>query len=197
MKTIVVVILALLFTQAFTFTGNTQENDVYSEVCLTNEERKLYSLIMEYRKSKKLPLIPLSGKMTRVAQAHVRDLADHYNVKHQNMCNPHSWSNKGKWSPCCYTNDHRKAQCMWDKPKEIAGYEATGYEIVYYSSAGASAEEGLAGWKVSPGHNPIIINEGSIWSKVKWKAIGIGIYKEYGAVWFGDLEDEGVVRNCP
>lgn len=84
---------------------------------------------------------------------------------------------------------------MWDKPKEIAGYESPGYEIAYYSSAGASAGEGLEGWKKSPSHNPLIINEG-IWKKVSWKAIGIGIYKEYGVVWFGELEDTVAATDC-
>ena len=51
---------------------------VATEVCLTAEEKKLYDLIMEYRKSKKLPPIPLSTKLTLVAQTHARDLADHH-----------------------------------------------------------------------------------------------------------------------
>jgi uncharacterized protein YkwD len=166
-----------------------------SSTCLSSEERKLYNLMMDYRKSKGLPSIPLSEKLTLVAHTHARDLADNYDFDPENRCNPHSWSRKGKWSPCCYTNDHKRAQCMWDKPKEIAGYESPGYEIAYYSSAGASAGEGLEGWKKSPSHNPLIINEG-IWKKVSWKAIGIGIYKEYGVVWFGELEDTVAATDC-
>jgi uncharacterized protein YkwD len=165
------------------------------ETCLTAEEQKLYDLMMEYRKSKKLPPIPLSAKMTMVAQTHVRDLSENYNLQMKNVCNPHSWSSKGKWTSCCYTNDHKQAQCMWDKPKEIAGYTGAGYEIAYYSSKGATAKEGLDGWKVSPSHNPLMINEG-IWSKAKWNAIGIGLYKEYGVVWFGELKDEAVPKIC-
>jgi uncharacterized protein YkwD len=144
---------------------------------------------VEYRKSKDLPPIPLSAKLTKVAQTHARDLTDNYKFDVDNKCNPHSWSKKGKWSACCYTNDHKQAKCMWDKPREIAQYNSNGYEIAYYSSRGATAEEGLAGWKVSPGHNPLIINDG-MWSKVQWKGIGIGIYGEYGIVWFGEIADE-------
>lgn len=83
---------------------------------------------------------------------------------------------KGKWEPCCYTDDHKKATCMWDKPKEIAGYGKNGYEISYYSGAGANAAEGIAGWKTSTGHNQVTINDG-IWKKITWNAIGVGIYK--------------------
>ena len=151
---------------------------------------------MAYRKAKGLPPIKLSAKLTLVAQTHALDLAENYTFDPKGKCNPHTWSSKGKWSACCYTNDHEKAKCMWDKPKEIAGYTAPGYEIAYYSSAGASANEGLEGWKKSPSHNPLIINDG-MWSKVKWNAIGIGFYKEYGIVWFGEMEDNTELSLCP
>ena len=84
---------------------------------------------------------------------------------------------------------------MWSKPQEIADYPSAGYEIAYYSSAGATAKEGLDGWKVSPGHNPLLVNS-DIWSKVKWNAIGIALYKEYGLVWFGELNDDSQPLLC-
>jgi uncharacterized protein YkwD len=156
---------------------------------------KLYKLIMDYRKSKNLDVIPFSAKLTLVAQTHAKDLADNYDFKPNNRCNPHSWSKKGKWTSCCYTNDHKQAACMWSKPQEIAGYSSEGYEIAYYSSIGASAQEGLDGWKISEGHNPLLINSGS-WSKRKWNAIGVGIYKEYGIVWFGEAADDSFTTSC-
>lgn len=171
------------------------DKPVVTEVCLSAEETKLYDLIMEYRKSKKLESIPLSAKLTLVAQTHAKDLAEHYEFNPKNKCNPHSWSEKGSWTSCCYTNDHKQASCMWNKPQEIAGYNGNGFEIAYYSSIGASAKEGIDGWKISPGHNPLLINSGT-WSKMKWNAIGIGIYKEYGIVWFGEVEDESVTKRC-
>ena len=174
----------LLFTSFTDYTSSAEGN-----VCLSQEEKKLYDLIMDYRKSKKLKPIPYSPKLTMVAQAHVRDLMDNYDYADRDNCNPHSWSDKGTWSACCYTSDHAKASCMWDKPKEIAGYTGNGFEIAYYSSAEANAQEGLDGWKKSPGHNPLLINSGT-WSKLEWKGVGIGIYGNYGVVWFGDGEAE-------
>ncbi|SRR5690554_1464912 len=164
-------------------------------VCLSGEEHLLYTMIMDYRKSKGLKPIPLSARLSEVAQLHALDLVENYDFAPDNRCNPHSWSDKGKWSPCCYTNDHKQAQCMWDKPHEINGYASPGYEIAYYSSKGATAEEGLAGWKLSPSHNPLIINSG-MWKKVEWKAIGIGIYREYGIVWFGETADDEQPGDC-
>ncbi len=164
-------------------------------VCLSTEEKKLYDLIMEYRKSRKLKPIPYSAKLTQVAQAHVRDLAAHFDYENRGECNPHSWSDKGKWSSCCYTSDHKQAACMWDKPREIAGYPTDGFEIAYFSSDGASALEGLDGWKKSPGHNPLLINSGT-WEKLKWGGIGVGIYEQYAVVWFGETEDPSKIKVC-
>jgi uncharacterized protein YkwD len=165
------------------------------DVCLSPEEANLYNLIMAYRKSKKLGTIPYSAKLTRVAQVHVRDLEETFDYENRGDCNPHSWSDKGSWTPCCYTADHAKAECMWGKPKEISGYDGAGYEIAYFSSGGASAVEGLDGWKKSPGHNPLLINSGT-WSKLNWKAIGVGIYGKYAVVWFGEEEDKSKLKIC-
>ena len=193
MKSVLFVAVLILLQGADTRYSGAVED---SKVCLNPEERKLYDLMMDYRKAKGLPPIAISAKLTRVAQAHARDLADNYDFDPTNRCNPHSWSKKGQWSPCCYTSDHKQAKCMWDKPAEIAGYSGPGYEIAYYSSAGANAIEGLEGWKKSPSHNPLIVNEG-MWNKVTWKGVGIGIYKQYGIVWFGELADQGELELCP
>lgn len=178
----------------FLLVAGSSKNQVVPETCLSQEEKKLYDLIMEYRKEKGLGSIELSAKLTLVAQTHAKDLSENFDP-FNGKCNLHSWSRKGKWEACCYTNDHKKADCMWTKPKEIAGYESDGYEISYYKSDGANAAEGLAGWKVSTGHNQVIINDG-IWKKIQWNAIGIGIYKEYGIVWFGELKDNSLLENC-
>jgi len=181
------ILYTFILSMSFLATDNNTKQQV--DVCLSNEEAKLYKIINDYRKEKQLAPIPYSAKLSMVAQVHAKDLANNYNFDPNNRCNPHSWSRKGKWSSCCYTNDHKEAQCMWDKPKEIAGYDSPGYEIAYYSSAGANAQEGLDGWKKSPAHNPLLINSG-MWEAVHWKGIGVGIYKEYAVVWFGQLDDE-------
>ena len=191
MKSIPVLLCVFLMS----FNMPQSDDHIEAEVCLSSEEQKLYDLIMAYRKSKGLKSIPLSAKLSRVAQVHARDLAENYDFDPKNECNPHSWSSKGKWTSCCYTADHREAECMWSKPREIAGYEGNGYEIAYYSSRGASAKEGLDGWKVSPGHDPLLVNSGN-WSKMQWQGIGIGLYKEYGLVWFGDAPDENLPAKC-
>lgn len=148
---------------------------------LTDEELKLYNLIMEYRSDNDLPAIPFSKSLTFVAQTHAKDLVE--NNPDIGNCNMHSWSNKGSWTSCCYTSDHAKGECMWDKPRELTSYKGDGYEIVCKATYFLDAIASLECWQSSSGHNDVILNQG-IW-KNKWQAIGIGIYKGSASVWFG------------
>lgn len=167
---------------AKTETENTTE--INQDVCLSKEEKALYDQIMAYRKRKRLVAIPLSASLSKVAQLHAKDLQDNRPVR--GRCNLHSWSKA--YGGCCYTSNHKNAECMWDKPRELTDYTGNGYEIAHWHSAGATAESSLQGWKKSSGHNAVMINQ-SIWKKVDWQAIGIGIYKEYSVVWFGKEQD--------
>lgn len=179
--------LLLLFHPLPNFEATlSSSNKINDKICLNGEEQRLFTIINNYRKQKGLKSVPLSSSLTKVAQTHARDLMAHYT--NNKDCNPHSWSEHGAWSSCCYTNDHKQAQCMWDKPKEISGYEGAGYEIVYWHSEAATAPGALIGWKKSPSHNPIIINSG-MWKDAMWNAIGIGIHQEYAVVWFGQEKD--------
>jgi hypothetical protein len=152
---------------------------------LTSEEIELYNLIMEYRRSNKLPVIPLSKSLTIVAKTHIDDLIKNNPISRR--CNGHSWSDKGPWSPCCYTDDHANADCMWSKPRELTNYEGNGYEIFAQSSIKLSARQALELWKSSKGHNAVILNEG-VWED-EWKAIGLGLKGGFGVVWFGNHLD--------
>ncbi len=193
-----------LFFILFLFSTNTeglllaQEKIVLPDFCISETEFELYELINNYRKDKNLPTIELSKSLSFVAKTHARDLAENY--KESDRCNMHSWSKKGDWSSCCYTKDHRKAKCMWYKPRELTNYQGIGYEIVFYSTYPSDlenqAEASLEGWKKSKGHNSIIVNRGQ-WKKAQWKALGIGIYEEYVVVWFGqEIDSEGKPSMC-
>ena len=189
-------IISLLFiVLLFGFRQNETKRAIseWPNVTISQEEIKLYDDIMKYRKSKKLPSIPLSKSLTHVAQTHCKDLViNRPDLKKE--CNTHSWSDKGTWSSCCYTRDHKQAECMWNKPKELTTYENTGYEIAVGSSDPAfdnfqmTAEYALSAWKKSVHHNNVIINR-DLWEKAEWKAIGVGMYKGFACVWFGKYTD--------
>lgn len=184
----------VFFLLLFTIAVSAQQEikvKLIPEVCLTPAEKQLYRLVNEYRKQKGLPVVRLSASLCYVARTHAKDQTD--NFRDGKKCNMHSWSDKGKWSACCYTPDHKKAQCMWDKPRELTNYQGDGYEISFwttfpYDSPEAFAKDVLEGWKKSPGHNDVIINRNT-WKKVTWKSMGVGIFGEYANVWFGKEED--------
>ena len=171
-------------------------------ICVSSQELALYKALMQYRKEKKLPSIPLSPNLTKVAQMHAEDVANHFPFAEG--CNLHTWSESTAWSGCCYTADHAQAKCMWDKPRELSNYTGSGFEIssIYLWNNDVKAkdiptENAMNGWKKSKGHNDIITNQGA-WKDKSFKAIGVGTYKGYACVWFGmepDNEARPVV--CP
>ncbi|MFN5171034.1 MAG: CAP domain-containing protein [Cyclobacteriaceae bacterium] len=161
--------------------------------CPTQQEEELARLIMTYRQEKGLPPIPISEKLTRVAQLHARDLDSNFDPANQDGCNMHSWSANGSWTPCCYTRDHKQAECMWNKPREIANFDTDGFEISSYGSAGLTPQQALDLWKTSTGHNAVIVNEG-IWKSKSWQSIGIGMGARYIVVWFADKADDTACR---
>lgn len=150
----------------------------------SQEEEALMNQINAHRKQKGLPAISWSEKLAKVARLHASDLQQFPPTA---PCNMHSWSPNGKWSPCCYTPDHKEANCMWSKPKELTGYPGQGFEI----SAMNTGENvnWLEQWQKSQPHHQVIINEG-IWKGKTWKAIGLSIRKPYAVVWFGLEADE-------
>lgn len=185
------VLLFLSFTLSYSYSQNGKSEVSSSEISLDEAEAKLAQAINSYRASKGLPAIELSASLTKVAQLHARDLSE--NHKLGSKCNLHSWSKSELWSSCCYTPDHKKAACMWDKPRELTSYKGDGYEIAFYSNYPYSSiedkvKDALDGWKKSKGHHDMIINRDN-WKTAKWKAMGVGIHGEYTVVWFGELSD--------
>ncbi len=189
MRYVLFAVAILLITSSFSTSTN---------LCLKPQEQKLYDLLMKYREEKGLPPIPLSYSLTLVAKTHTYDL--YVNNPVNSRCNLHSWSDKGKnkWTACCYTSDHKKAECMWNKPRELSKYKGHGFEISAMVTQKDVAQAAINGWKNSYGHNEVMINEGS-WKNTEWQAVGIGITGNYAVIWFGTLKDPDMqtLQLCP
>lgn len=172
--------------------------------CLNSEEVKLAALVNEYRRANGLADVPLSRSLSMVAQYHVRDLHNFHPDSGTDpdgmMCNMHSWSDQGHWTPVCYTSDPKYYEGMWNKPREVTRgvYKAYGYEnSAWASPSPISARLALDLWKDSPGHNNLIL-EKEIWEGSNWPAMGVGIYENYAVLWFGDDPDPaGTIGACP
>ena len=172
--------------------------------CLSSQEVELAQLVNDYRNQNNLPSVPISKSLMEVAHDHVKDLYDNApNTGTDSRglpCNLHSWSDKGNWTPVCYTDDHQYASGMWDKPREITFgvYQGNGYENAYEVSANfmATAEDAFNAWKNDPAHNQIMIEQGP-WEGCHWPVMGVGIYQNYAVLWFGDQPDpQGTVGPC-
>ena len=167
--------------------------------CLNDAEQKMAIALNQYRKEQGLKPIPVSASLSWVARIHVEDLKDHY--VYGSSCNLHSWSPNAAWSSCCYRDDHKKAQCMWDKPRELSQYNGEGYEIAFYSTYNypdidSFVKDALKGWKSSRGHHEVMMNRGK-WTTANWQAMGIGANNEFIVIWFGEVTDlAGPPENC-
>lgn len=147
---------------------------------LESEEIKLYNLVNQYRNQNGLASIPASKALTIVANRHVLDLAENIGTL------SHSWSDAPYDS-----NSPNTYPSMWKAPQRLnTGYLGNGYENAFGGSGGyvATADDAFKAWKNSPGHNSAILSQG-VWANRPWNAVGVGIYKGYAVLWFGEERD--------
>ncbi|NVO18195.1 MAG: SPOR domain-containing protein [Bacteroidetes bacterium] len=157
-----------------------------SAYCISQEEVILYNLVNDFRRQNRLPVIPLSMSLSIVSRTHIDDLLS---TKQQDKeCGLHSWSDKGKWKPCCYNKDPMASKCMNVKPFEITGYQGLGFELVYWDEGTASANEAYGLWTQVDASRDMILNTGK-WQFRAWKAMGVGIRDGYAVIWLGDKPD--------
>jgi|GEM_PF-2044074 len=147
---------------------------------LDAEETQLYQRINQYRAQHGLPPIPLSPSLNRVANRHVRDMAE--NLRQFTHA----------WSDCPYDpNQASSYPCMWNAPQRLGtAYPSIGYESAHGGPAGyqATAVSAMQDWQASSYHNDMLINRG-MWQSRQWQAIGLAIYQNYAVLWFGEVPD--------
>lgn len=183
-------------------TGSADNLYISSIICTSYNEEELAGLINSYRLDHGLNPISISVSLTAVAQLHVKDLFQNTPYDDSGKCNMHSWSKAGKnWTACCY-NSGEDGECMWNKPRELSSYQGDGYEIVMaqfnsqFPEKEVSAADALEAWKESPRHNAVLLNK-DIWKSTDYKAMGVGMYKGFAAVWFGEQVDTaGNPKSC-
>ena len=187
------VFLLSLLCFVFSLSASAQQVPIPEEVCMNGFEQQLYALIDTYRGENEAHKIEVSKKLTFVAKLHARDL--YHNRIDKDSCSMQSWSDKGFWNACCFSErDNSKQSCMWDKPKEITGYEGKAYEVIY--NGGSEPKRIMELWKGSSFYSDILKNSGRYADK-DWAAVGIGQYKNVTVVWFGEIEDEDKdVQSC-
>ncbi|MEI6899863.1 MAG: SPOR domain-containing protein [Bacteroidota bacterium] len=186
-STLILFLFILLFLpEARSQKASGTSNRLPAGYALSEQETKLYNLINEYRAGYNLAPIPLSLSLSYVASTHVKDLF--INHPDQAPCNFHSRSNKGPWKPFCYPRDEKKGNSVWDKPKELTGYKGKGFEIIYWENNAVNTDSIIPFWSTIDYFNSFLLNTGK-WQDKKWMAIGVGVYQNYAAAWFGDVSE--------
>lgn len=171
-----------------------QETTDIEEVCLTQSEFKLYNLINKLRIENNEEIIPVSRSLTFVAKTHINDLNS--NHPDTSVCNFHSWSDKGEWTPCCHNKYLPKTECMTSKPGELTDYNYDGYELTFWDSEMALPDSIIDLWSNFETSRNMIL-ELEQWEDIEWDAIGLAISGKYALVWFGSREDKAVpVKLC-
>lgn len=183
----IVFISLVVFINSLYVYAQTENINIYTGICINEQEQDLLEQINKYRAENALDPIPLSASLCYVAQTHVKDL--YLNKPQRGNCSLHSWSGKGRWSECCYRNSMEDGNCMFEKPAELTGYKSQAYEVIYYENKAVRVETVVDFWKSSYKSQSILLNQAT-WENYNWKAIGVGIFENYVSVWFGEASEQ-------
>ena len=152
---------------------------------LEREELRLYEMVNQYRLQNGLSPIPLSPSLTRVANRHVRDLAEN-----MGYLTP-------SWSDCRYNDsDSSTWGCMWQAPQRLdTTYTTPAYEIIAANGYKIFAITALQQWQQNSAYPAIMLNQYQ-WTR-PWQALGVGIYQRYAVLWLGKELDPLTATQLP
>ncbi len=184
MKYKTVIFIGLIISSSLLFSQKKVNN--IEDICLNKNEFRLYCLINKIRVENDKPILPLSASLTFVSKKHADDL----NKNHPDtaICDLHSWSDKGIWSPCCHNKYLPKSECIRSKPGELTDYNYHGYELVYWDSEFADPDSLIELWTHTDKAVDMILNSGK-WEYYEWNITGLSINNKYATVWFGEEKD--------
>ena len=163
------------------------QKKIPSGFCVTQNEMNLFKTINSIRKEYGKKAVKLSTSLSVVARTHCNDLL--LNHPDTSICNLSSWSDKGKWTPCCFNSYIPKPLCMKKKPKELTPYPYYGYEMVTFFQEGYNLDSLILLWSDTKEVLDMLLTRG-IWSEKKWVVAGVGIDSNYVSVWFGQKPDK-------
>ena len=153
---------------------------------IEKNELQLSEAINKLRVKKGLGELQLSPSLSFVARTHLNDIR--LNSKNQHGCNLNSWSDKGKWTPCCFNAKQKNLDLMNSKPSEIIGFRGKGFEIVVALKKEVTGNDINDLWLNATSTHEFLLNTGP-WTNRNWQSMGISIYKGYASIWLSELPD--------
>jgi hypothetical protein len=176
----------IIMSATAVFSQNKAPKITPKKYSIEKNELSLVDAINKHRSQKGLGELQLSPSLSFVAHTHLNDIR--LNSKDQHGCNLNSWSDKGKWIPCCFDGNQNNLDLMTSKPSEIIGFRGKGYEIVIAAKKGISVSDLEKLWLNSKATQDFIVNKGQ-WSNRSWQCMGVSIYNGFASIWASEMPD--------
>jgi hypothetical protein len=185
-KLILTISAFIIMTAPAVFSQNKAPKVTAKKYAIEKKELTLVDAINKYRTQKGQGELQLSPSLSFVAHTHLNDIR--LNSQDEHGCNLNSWSDKGKWIPCCFDGKQKSLDLMTSKPSEIIGFRGKGYEIVIAAKKGVSSKDLTKFWLSTKATQDFILNKGQ-WSNRNWQCMGVSIYKGFASIWASDMPD--------
>ena len=176
----------IILSAPVVFSQNKAFKPIPKKYTIEKNELSLVDAINKFRSQKGQGELQLSLSLSFVAYTHLNDIR--LNSKDEHGCNMNSWSDKGKWIPCCFDGKQKSLDLMTSKPSEIIGFRGKGYEIVIAAKKGISTKDLTKLWLTTKATQDFILNKGQ-WSNSNWQCMGVRIYNGFASIWASDMPD--------
>jgi hypothetical protein len=164
-----------------------QKSSVPDDFCISGQEEQLMERINLFRAENGKKTISNSISLNYVASLHTNDLQE--NNPDTSICNLSSWSDKGKWTSCCYNKYVPNQDCMWDKPKELTTFPYRGYELALFFEESFNVDTVFQLIISSKPARDMILTDGYYKHK-KWICMGASMSRNYVSIWFAQRADK-------
>ena len=176
----------MIMSAPLAFAQRKTAKTIPSTYFIERNEIQLSEAINKFRVKKGLGELQLSPSLSYVAKTHLNDIRLH--SKDQHGCNLNSWSDKGKWTSCCFNSKQKDLELMTTKPEEITGFRGKGYEIVIMAKKGVSTKNLTDLWLAATMTEEFLLNAGQ-GSNRNWQSMGVSIYHGFASIWLSEMPD--------
>lgn len=138
----------------------------------TYESKRLFEVINAMRRVDEIPELTMDNGLNYVAYLHCVDLDKYYDKN----CSLVSWSKKSGYSYGCINKDSPNLNVMYNKPKEVLGYDGVGHELVCVTDRNINYEMAYTLLRRSAFYSGMLVG-------TNYTRIGVYIHKNIVSVW--------------
>jgi hypothetical protein len=136
------------------------------------ESKRLFDVINAKRRVDEIPELTLDKGLSYIAYLHCLDLDKYYDKN----CSLVSWSKKSGYSYGCVSKDSPDLNVMYNKPKEVLGYEGVGHELICLTDRNITYEMAYTLLRRSQFYSSLLVG-------ANYTRVGVYIHKNIVSVW--------------